>query len=115
MARAVRQIPRSLLPFAALVRVPDPASEYGGEHLAPVELRGVRFVAVWELRRQDALLSDGAKGVLYVDAANTQGAFRVPEGSLVSVDGGESWMSVEECREYEAFAGRVHHWELVLR
>lgn len=106
-------IPRRLLTSTALVRVPDASAAYGGEYEAPREVSRVCVQGSDALRPTDYQLRDAASGVLFIDARNSGGAFAVPAGSLVSVDGGPE-SCVAECREY-AEGGRVHHWELVLR
>lgn len=106
-------IPRRLLASTARVRVPLPGAAYGGEYGEHREIAGVCLQGADSLRPTDYQLRDTTTGVLFVDAVNSRGAFAVPAGSLVSVDGGPE-SCVAECREY-AEGRRVHHWELVLR
>ena len=103
------------------VSVPVEDDEYGGSHAEPVTVTNVRFERVAERRALHSsgatggyVISDDLKGRIYVDAATSGGAFEVPEGSKVSVDGGEP-MEVVRTSRFEDFAGRVHHWELEVR
>ena len=106
-------IPRSLLTSTATVRVP---TEEGGRQgfAAPAELVGVRYEQRASVRATDYQLQDGTAGLLFVDAANTRGAFEIPAGSLVSVDGGPEGC-VASCARYADGRGRTHHWEVELR
>lgn len=106
------QIPRRMLDRRAAVYAPRPDASYGGEYLPPVELDGVRFEARWETRAGGYVFQDGSRGLLFVDAANTSGAFEVPAGSLVWVDGIDGPMTVKRCNRFEGPGGRPHHWEL---
>lgn len=110
----MRQIPKKALPLTAQVRVPDPESDRGGAFLEAVEIEHVRYEQTHSIRRTDYQLADGTTGLLFVDAANSAGAFEVPAGAKVSVDGGGTWMTVNASHRFEAF-NRVHHWELELR
>lgn len=103
-------IPRRALPSSCAVRVP--AREGGGEFGDPVEIRHVRLEAADALRATGYQLRDTATGLLFVDAVSSEGAFAIPAGSLVSVDGGPE-SCVASCEERRDF-GRVHHWEVVL-
>ena len=107
-------IPLSLLPDTALVKVPA-EGDYGGEYAPDATISHVRFDSTSALRVSEYVSDDGAQGVLYVDAANSGGAFAIPEGSLVSVDGGKTWMAALSVSEYMCFGGAVHHWEVELR
>lgn len=113
-------IPFRLLPSTMEVRVPADG-DFGGEFAEPVMIGNVRFASVEEVTprlmgggRTGYVFSDGSKGLVYVDALNSAGAFEVPEGSLVSVDGG-SKMSVVKNTRLEDFDGHVHHWEIEVR
>lgn len=105
-------IPRYLLPHTALVRVPVD-SELGGERAAEPEVVGhVRYCPAQEVARMDYVLTDGSKGLLFIDRINSAGAFEVPADSLVEVCGEELYArKVTPCIECE---GRVHHWEVEL-
>ena len=107
-------IPLDLLPSTASVRVPDDAADRGGAFLEPVTVTNVRFERSANIRHTDYQLQDTTTGVLFVDALQSGGAFEIPAGSKVSVDGGP-WMSVSRCRAFEEFSGQVHHWEIELR
>lgn len=108
------RIPRWAMPSQALVREPV-ESEDGGEFAPLGEARTishVRFESARELARKRYVLSDGAKGLLFVDAANSGGAYGIPVGSLVQVDGRE-WLSASKVTPL-SIDGPVHHWEVEL-
>ena len=107
-------IPRSLLPSTMLVRRPDPDAKREGRYLEPEEIAGVRFELALSQHRTAYQLSDTTEGLVFVDAASSEGAFAVPVDSLVQVDGGD-WMQVVACHEFSAFLGTTHHWELEVR
>ena len=48
-----------------------------------------------------------------MDAVSTEGAFAVPAGSLVSVDGSPP-VAATSCVPCPDGMGRVHHWEVAL-
>lgn len=102
-------IPGSLRGSTVAVRVPVD-SEFGGEYAEPVEIEGVRFQPAETMPRSAYVLSDGAKGLLWVDATSG-GAFEVPAGSLLSIDGG-AWASAGKVTRCVAFGNDVHHWEI---
>ena len=106
-----RQIPLRELPHDMTVRVPDPEAAYGGEYLDPVEIRHVRFERTEALNPRAYALADGAQGRIWIDAANSEGAFEVPKGSKIDVLGRAEGMQAASCTAYE-IAGRVHHWEV---
>ena len=108
-------IPLDLLPDTALVRVPDGESDRGGAFAEAVEVTNVRYERVAGIRKEDWQLEDGTTGRLWIDAIQSGGAFEVPAGSKVSVDGGKTWMLASRCKRLEDFDGEVHHWELELR
>lgn len=103
-------IPRLLLPSSATVKVRIADGGMGGHYEEPVELRHVRFEPEDDAENLSWQLRNGAKGTLFVDAVNTEGAFAIPAGSLVSVDGAPE-AAVTSCEELRDF-GRVHHWEV---
>lgn len=107
----MRTIPRQLMPLDCSVRVPV-ESTYGGEYAEPVEMHHVRFDQGEALARRDIVLSDGSRGLLFVDAVTTEGAFEIPVGSLVTIDGEE--LSAVKATRFETFLGHVHHWEVEL-
>lgn len=104
-------IPRRMLTLKATVQVPAEA-DLGGEFAEPAELDGVAFEPAQEVRQTSWQLQDGIRGTMFVDAVNTKGAFRIPAGSLVTIEGAPP-VAVTSCEEYAAF-GRVHHWEVGL-
>lgn len=104
-------IPRRLLTSSCTVQVPA-EGKMGGVYAEPVEMRGVRFEPSDGVRQTAWQLQGGPKGTLFVDAANTEGAFAIPAGSLVCVDGSPP-MAATSCEELSDF-GRVHHWEVQL-
>lgn len=102
-------IPLELLPDSITVAKPDTTASYGGKFLDPVEIAHVRYERAEALNPDTIKLADGASGRIWVDAANSAGAFRIPAGSKV-VLGGET-LHVVSCAEFRPF-GPVHHWEL---
>jgi hypothetical protein len=107
------RIPRWLMRSTAEVRVPadgDYAGEY--EDVAMV-ISGVLYESGSRLDGTDTVLTDGESGTLFVDAVNSSGAFAIPVGSLVSIDGAPE-VSVVAVNEYR-IGGEVHHWEIDVR
>lgn len=111
----MRQLPASTLSSDALVRVPKADAEFGGEFEEPVTIRRVRLEGVDSIRSTPYALAEDTTGLLFVDAVVSVGAFEVPAGSMVSLDGGVTWSSVNACHRFETFGGRTHHWELEVR
>ena len=112
MGAVMSPIPLSLLPDDMSVRVPV-ESEYGGEIVEEddaVLIEHVRFSDSVSMARNGYVFSDGSKGLVYVDAVNSAGAFDVPVGSLVRI--GESELTVVKSVPCPGFFGVVHHWEL---
>ncbi|MEG2532907.1 MAG: putative minor capsid protein [Gordonibacter sp.] len=113
MGAVLPPIPLSLLPDDMSVRVPVD-SDYGGEHSADsVLVRHVRFVDSSAMARKGYVLSDGSKGLVYVDAANSDGAFVIPVGSLVKI--GDDDLSIVKVVPCKGFFGVIHHWEIEVR
>lgn len=110
----MRPIPKRLLPFSCEVRVPKDGGLMGGEYEEPVTLAHVAVEPVDRVRPTAYQLQDATNAVMYVDAVNTEGAFHVPSGSLVTLEGETSPSSVSSCHEFAPY-GRVHHWELELK
>lgn len=102
-------IPLELLPDSMTVALPNTAANYGGKFLDPVEIPHVRYERAETLNPDTIKLADGASGRIWVDAANSTGAFRIPAGSKI-VLGGET-LHVVSCAEFRAFE-TVHHWEV---
>lgn len=102
-------IPRALLPHDVEVSAPDPDAAYEGAYLEPRTVRRVRFERAEALNPSAYKLADGAKGRIWMDARNSEGAFEVPVGSKVEVGGRTAKaLSCTPC-----FAGaKVHHWEV---
>ena len=108
----MRAIPPRLLGSGCTVRVPVD----GGDDDAfaePVAVSPVRYDTASAIDPVSYRLTDGAKGLLFVDARNSAGAFEIPEGSLVSVDGRPDDVALKVTR-FETFFGEVHHWEVEL-
>lgn len=103
-------IPLSVMPSTVLVKTPK-ESDFGGDFNEPVEIKHVRFDDAAALVRNAYVLSDGAKGLLFIDAVNSRGAFDIPVGSLVSIDGDEYCMA-GKVSPYKGFDGVIHHWEI---
>lgn len=106
--RFLRPIPRRLLPDSMTVWPTDGAGGHGDARV----VRHVRFDAK-DAVSDDAHRESAVAGTVYVDAANSAGAFEVPAGSRVRV-GGLPPMLVRSCRACRGLGGRVHHWELVV-
>lgn len=107
------RIPARHMPSIASVRVP---LEDGSGHRAysePRVISRVRYERSSAARPTEYQLQDCPSGLLFVDAVTSVGAFAIPPGSLVSVDGGPEGC-VMSCRELMGPDGRVHHWEVSL-
>jgi len=104
--RMFRPIPRAALPDTMTVRLQLPDGSFG----EPAVIAGVRFDAVQSAVGDAHRSADAGAGTVFVDAANSAGAFEVPAGSRVAVRG-HSFL-VRECHRCEDLFGRVHHWEL---
>lgn len=105
-------IPKSALPSEMEVRVPV-EGEYGGCYGEPVRVSNVRFDSAASIKPEAYTFAEGSKGLVFVDALNSRGAFQVPEGSLLAVDGEE--LSAVKVTPYCGYNGRVHHWEIEVR
>lgn len=109
MMGALRAIPRRLLDATMTVRVPDGA----GGFLEGVEVSWVRFQRVQKVSDDAHRSADAGGGIVFVDAVNSAGAFEVPVGSRVNIEGVS--LFVAECRRCDGANGRTHHWELTVR
>lgn len=114
-------LPASVLPSTLSVEEPIEDDEYGGGYEDAYQIRRVRFSRATEFAVTQAdgavsgyVFADGAKGIVYVDAANSVGAREVPERSRVTVDGGEP-MEVVRVTRCDHLDGTCHHWELEVR
>ena len=107
-------LPRRMLRQTAVVRVPKDGA-YGGEFEEPRTIDRVWFDASASIRRTDYQLQAPVRGTLFIDPKASIGAFAIPAGSLVSVDGEVSEATVHECSPIKDGRGRVHHWEVVLK
>lgn len=105
-------LPKRLMASTATVRTPK-GGMYGGDFNDPVTIERVCFQGEASIRRTDYQLQAPVKGVLFIDPRVSVGAFEVPAGSLVSVDGEVSEATVHECAAVPS-AANLHHWELVL-
>lgn len=109
-------IPKGLLAETASVKVPVPdADAYDGRggFSEPVEIVGVRWQARELLRANQYVFSDGSTGLLFIDRVNSEGAFEIPVGSLVTISGQER--IVVQTNPAKELNGVVHHWEVELR
>lgn len=106
-------IPRRMLPSSCTVREPLDDGGFGGRYGEERAMRFVRFEPSDEVRATEYQLRDGPKGTLFVDARSTEGAFAIPAGSLVSVDGSPP-VAATSCAPCPDGMGRVHHWEVAL-
>ena len=106
---AIRPIPRRLLPDVMFVRVPDGC----GGFEPPARMGHVRFERSQSMVDDEHRSADAGAGIVYVDVTNSTGAFEVPAGSRVVIDGAD--MVVASCKRLCGANGRVHHWELEVR
>lgn len=104
----LRPIPRKLLRASMEVAVPD--AEGGYEE--PVAVAPVRFEQTHEVV-SDTHRADAVTGKVYVDAVMSEGAFEIPAGSRVTIDGAS--LLVASVRRFEGPHDHVHHWELEVR
>lgn len=108
-------IPLCMLTSKIAVRVPEDGASGYRELADPVNIGRVRYEMVAGIRKTDYQLQDGTTGLLFVDAVNSTGAFELPAGALVRVDGAEAECCVSACHRFEGMGGRVHHWEVELK
>ncbi|MBQ9003594.1 MAG: minor capsid protein [Eggerthellaceae bacterium] len=101
-------IPLWMLGDSMFVSVPD---GYGGFR-EPVEVSPVRFEEEQSASDDAHRSADAGGGTVFVDAANSRGAFEIPVGSRVEI-GGVSYV-VRTCQRRGEFGSKVHHWELVV-
>jgi len=104
----VTPIPLWMLGDSMFVSVPD---GHGGFR-EPVEVSRVRFEEEQAASDEAHRCADAGGGTVFVDAANSRGAFEIPAGSRVEI-GGVSYF-VRKCKRRGEFGSRVHHWELVV-
>lgn len=105
---SIRPIPRKLLGSSMGVSVPDGMGGYE----EPVMVAPVRFERTHEVV-SDAHRADAVTGKVYVDAIMSEGAFEIPAGSRIEIDGAS--LLVASVKRYEGSHGQVHHWELEVR
>lgn len=105
----VRPISARLLSDTMVVRVPVGDGGFSEERA----IRRVRFCRVQSVSGDDHRSADAGAGCVFVDAVASPGAFEVPAGSRVGIDG-HSYV-VAACRRCETVSGRIHHWELTIR
>lgn len=107
----VAPIPKSMLGGSVDFYVPV-EGDYGGEYAAePKTVRGVYFEPSESVSASSYRLVDGCRGLLFIDAASSIGAFKPPVSSLAVIGGEE--MSVASVAEYRTPTD-VHHWEVQL-
>ena len=107
MVTLLRPIPRRLLPDDMIVW---PAVGDGTLGEARI-VRHVRMDWAQDASGDAHREAEGCHGTVFVDAANSAGAFEVPAGSKVLVGAGPS-ARVRRCRRCCVVRGHVHHWEL---
>lgn len=107
-------LPRRMLRQTAEVRVPKDGP-YGGEYEEAKTIDHVWFDASASIRQTEYQLQAPVKGLLFIDPKVSSGAFAIPAGSLVTIDGEVSGATVHECSPIKDGRGRVHHWEVVLK
>ena len=92
------------------VRLPEDG-EYAGVFGDAKTIEHVRYVERSELERSGYVYSDGSKGTLFIDPITSVGAFELPEGALVSIDGAPE-VAVVKCEPKIGFGNDIHHWEV---
>lgn len=114
------QIPVGLLPSEMEVREPV-EDGHGGSYGEPVSISRVRFVRTAERTAASSagaqggyVFADDVRGRIFIDAANSPGAYEVPAGSRISIDGGEP-LEVVRVERHDNFDGSCHHWEVEVR
>lgn len=105
----LQPIPKSLLPDSISVRVPK-ESEYRGQFEEPVTIENVRFDSAASLARSNYVFSEGSTGLIFIDSLNSAGAFEIPAGSRIELNGQDH--IVVGTNIYCDYFGRVHHWEV---
>ena len=106
MRGAFRPIPKAALRKAMFVRLLDGRGGFGETRA----ISGVRFEKVQRSSDDAHRSADAGAGTVFVDAVNSKGAFEVPVGSRVVIEG-HSYI-VRECFAAEDLFSRIHHWEL---
>ena len=109
MKPRIDPIPVEHMPDTMTVEAPDTSASYGGKYLEPVTVEHVRYERAEALNPSAIKLADGASGRIWVDAVNSAGAFRIPSGSKIKLNG--DTLHVVSCVELRPF-GAVHHWEV---
>lgn len=104
---ALRPIPKQLL--NETMQVYEPTDDGGLSE--PKTVRNVRFERTHEIAT-DAHRSDMVGGTVFVDATISEGAYEVPAGSRLEING-ENFL-VKSVTRLCAANGHVHHWELVV-
>jgi len=108
----MRAIPRALMPDELYVWEPDDSSEYDGAYSTTAKrIYNVRFDSNSPIKDSEYQTSDGMKGVIFIDARTSKGAYQIPEGSLVSLDGVTKMVAIK-VTPYKTLHGRIHHWEI---
>ena len=92
-----------------MVREPTVDDGFGESHT----ISHVRFERAQSVVSDAHRSADAGAGTLFVDAVMSAGAFEIPAGSRVEVRG-RSYVATK-VSSFEAFNGRVHHWEVELR
>ncbi|MEY8460137.1 hypothetical protein AALA69_03285 [Eggerthellaceae bacterium 24-137] len=110
----IPQVPPYLLPDSMTVRVPVEGERGGCFSDERVSVDHVRFIDRAEVRRGAYVFEEGSKGLVIVDYLNSAGAFDIPAGSLLSINGGDE-VAVVKAVPHKTYRGRVHHWELEVR
>ena len=98
-------IPLSLRPDDMTVKNPA-TSDYGGEYLDPFLVKRVRFESAAALINSGYVLSDGAAGVVYTGSEELD----IQVGALITLRGND--YSVVKVIPYEAYRGKLHHYEI---
>ncbi len=102
-------IPKRLLPHDINVRVPDGKGGFN----EPVTVRHVAVQMAQSVCDDEHRSAAAGSGTVFLDAMNSDGAFDVPAGSRVELQGHSYY--VTESAKFETVQGQVHHWELSIR
>lgn len=109
---ALRQIPKALMPDTIEVFVPV-AGEYGGTFSEDaLVIKNVRLERKSGMNVSSYVQMNGTFGKLFIDAVNSEGAFYIPIGSKVLLNGSNEKHIVTKVECFEGFNGKVHHWEV---
>lgn len=102
-------IPKSLLPDYCDVYVPIESAYGGAVSDSPARIGHVRYQNYTKAEPLAYAADSGSQGVVFIDAVNSEGAFEIPVGSKIVINGSVEKVvtRVKECRDFTR-----HHWEV---